>query len=52
MTDLAPKYDHRKTETGRYDFWLKQGLFKATNDPKKKPYTIILPPPNITGKLH
>lgn len=52
MTDLAPKYDHQATEKGRYDFWLKQGLFKATNDPKKKPYTIILPPPNITGKLH
>ena len=52
MTNLAPKYNHRKTEKGRYDFWLKQGLFKAANDPKKKPYTIILPPPNITGKLH
>lgn len=52
MTNLAPKYDHQATEKGRYDFWLKQGLFKATNDPKKKPYTIILPPPNITGKLH
>lgn len=52
MTDLAPKYDHQATEKGRYDFWLKQDLFKATNDPKKKPYTIILPPPNITGKLH
>lgn len=37
MTDLAPKYDHRKTETGRYDFWLKQGLFKAT---KKRLATI------------
>ena len=35
-----------------YDFWMQGGYFHAEVDPKKKPYTIVIPPPNITGQLH
>ena len=52
LKDLAPKYDFKKVEEGKYDFWLKNEFFKAKGDITKKPYTIVIPPPNITGKLH
>ncbi len=35
-----------------YDNWTEKGYFKASPDPKRKPYTIMMPPPNITGQLH
>ena len=35
-----------------YDFWMQGGYFHAEVDPEKKPYTIVIPPPNITGQLH
>ncbi|WEV42908.1 valine--tRNA ligase [Lactobacillus sp. ESL0684] len=52
MTDLAAKYDHKEVEEGRYQDWLDQGLFKPSGDKKAKPYSIVIPPPNVTGKLH
>ena len=52
LKDLAPKYDFKKVEEGKYDYWLSEGLFTPKSDPEKKPYTIVIPPPNITGKLH
>ncbi|MBI0110082.1 valine--tRNA ligase [Lactobacillus sp. W8093] len=52
MTDLAPKYDPREVEQGRYQKWLDQDLFKPSGDKKAHPYSIVIPPPNVTGKLH
>ena len=52
MTDLAPKYDPREVEQGRYQEWLDQDLFKPSGDKKAHPYAIVIPPPNVTGKLH
>ena len=52
MTDLAPKYDPKEVEQGRYQKWLDQDLFKPSGDKKAYPYSIVIPPPNVTGKLH
>jgi valyl-tRNA synthetase len=49
--NLAPKYDHRKVEEGRYDKWVNEGYFTA-GDKSKDPFTVIIPPPNVTGILH
>ena len=49
---LPPKYDHKSIEEDRYSFWLEGNYFKATGDKKKKPFSIVIPPPNVTGKLH
>lgn len=51
MKNLSPKYDHKAVEEGKYDFWLKSGFFEA-GDTSKQPFTIVIPPPNVTGKLH
>lgn len=51
MKNLSPKYDHKAVEEGKYDFWLKGGFFEA-GDTSKQPFTIVIPPPNVTGKLH
>ena len=51
MKELKTKYDHKEVESGKYDFWLKGGFFEA-GDKAKEPFTITLPPPNVTGKLH
>ena len=48
---LEKKYNFEEVEKGKYDYWLKKGYFKS-GDKSKKPYCIILPPPNVTGKLH
>ena len=45
------KYDHKKVEENKYDFWLKGGFFTA-GDKSKNRYSIVIPPPNVTGKLH
>ncbi|QJD73365.1 valine--tRNA ligase [Lactobacillus acetotolerans] len=52
MTDLAPKYDPNKVEKGRYQKWLDEDLFKPAGNKKAHPYSIVIPPPNVTGKLH
>ncbi len=51
-TDLATTYDPKKFEERLTAHWLEQGYFTPSVDPDKKPYTIMMPPPNITGKLH
>ena len=51
-TEMPKKYDPKKTEENMYAFWLDGRYFEATGDPNKKPYTIVIPPPNVTGKLH
>ena len=45
-------YDPAKVEDRLYKFWVDGGYFHAEIDPKKDPYTIVIPPPNITGQLH
>lgn len=52
MSDLAPKYDPHEVEEGRYQEWLDQDLFKPSGDKNAHPYSIVIPPPNVTGKLH
>ena len=48
---LDKKYDHKKVEEGKYENWKKKGYF-TSGDMTKKPYAIVIPPPNVTGKLH
>lgn len=50
--ELAKAYEPQEVEGRIYDFWMQGGYFHAEVDPKKKPYTIVIPPPNITGQLH
>ena len=50
--ELAKKYDPKNVEDRIYDFWLKGKYFHAKCENDKKPYTIVIPPPNITGQLH
>jgi valyl-tRNA synthetase len=52
MTNLKPKYDFKEVESGRYQTWLDKGYFKSGVNKKAKPFTIVIPPPNVTGKLH
>lgn len=52
MTDLAPKYNPNEVEKGRYQTWLDKDLFKPSGNKKAHPYSIVIPPPNVTGKLH
>lgn len=50
--ELAKQYDPKDVEDRTYKFWLDGNFFHAKPDPEKKPYTIVIPPPNITGQLH
>lgn len=48
---LEKKYDHKMVEEGKYENWLNHKYFES-GDMSKKPYAIVIPPPNVTGKLH
>lgn len=50
--NLPPKYDSTAVEAGRYQYWVEGKFFEATRDETKQPYTVVIPPPNVTGKLH
>ena len=50
--ELAKTYDPQSVEDRLYKFWVDGGFFHAEADPEKEPYTIVIPPPNITGQLH
>lgn len=50
--ELDKTYSPKDFEDRLYKYWEDGGFFKAERDPKKKPYTIVMPPPNITGQLH
>ncbi|MEG0830338.1 MAG: valine--tRNA ligase [Anaerovoracaceae bacterium] len=50
--NLAKTYDPKGFEDRIYHMWEENGAFKAKVDPNKKPFTIVMPPPNITGQLH
>lgn len=49
---LDKKYDHGKVEENKYEKWLSKNYFKCDEKSDKKPYAIVLPPPNVTGVLH
>jgi len=49
---MPKAYDPSQTEGPLYQFWLERGYFKPRIDPKKEPFCIIMPPPNVTGELH
>ncbi|HYE09903.1 MAG TPA: class I tRNA ligase family protein, partial [Patescibacteria group bacterium] len=50
--ELAKSYDPKQVEDRLYDTWVENGYFTPEADPDKEPYTIVIPPPNITGQLH
>src|SRR3974390_1057663 len=52
-TETLPKqYDPQDAQRRWYDFWLERGYFHADPSSPKPPYTIVIPPPNVTGALH
>ena len=52
MKELPKTYDPKAVEKNIYDLWMKGGYFKGKIDPEKKPFSIVMPPPNVTGQLH
>ena len=52
MSELPKTYDPKAVEDKLYSFWNDSGFFHAEVNPDKKPYTIVIPPPNVTGQLH
>ena len=49
---LPKAYDHAQVEGRLYEWWERSGFFRAAPDPAKQPFTVIMPPPNVTGELH
>ncbi|SDN58395.1 valine--tRNA ligase [Alkalicoccus daliensis] len=49
---MPPKYDPQATEAKWYPYWVDGKFFEATGDKEKEPYTVVIPPPNVTGRLH
>ncbi len=52
MRELPKQYDPKQVEGKIYQQWLDGNYFHAERDPEKKPFTIVIPPPNVTGQLH
>ncbi len=52
MKEFLPRYNPQTVEDKWWPFWEKEGLFHAQVNPEKKPFTVVIPPPNITGVLH
>ncbi|MEG2215373.1 MAG: valine--tRNA ligase, partial [Oscillospiraceae bacterium] len=52
MRELPKIYDPKQVEKPIYDMWQRGNYFHAERDPNKKPFTIVIPPPNVTGQLH
>ncbi|MCX5712820.1 MAG: class I tRNA ligase family protein, partial [Candidatus Omnitrophica bacterium] len=50
--ELAPRYNSKETEDKWYKLWEEKGYFHARVNPEKKPFCIVIPPPNVTGILH
>ena len=50
--ELAKTYDPKGLEDRLYQKWLDSGYFHAKVNKAKKPFTIVMPPPNVTGQLH
>ncbi|WP_181349736.1 valine--tRNA ligase [Thalassobacillus sp. CUG 92003] len=49
---LPPKYNPEMVEKGRYQYWVDGKFFEASGDAEKEPFTVVIPPPNVTGRLH
>lgn len=49
---MPTKYDPQSIEAGRYEWWLQGKFFEAQPTSEKEPYSIVIPPPNVTGRLH
>jgi valyl-tRNA synthetase len=52
LSEIPKAYEAKQVEGKWYQFWIKQGYFAPRIDPSKKPFVIIMPPPNVTGELH
>ncbi len=52
MTELSSRYQSKEVEAKWYGLWESRGFFKPKTDSKKKPYVVVIPPPNVTGILH
>jgi len=52
MSDLSTKYNPAEIEGKWYQQWIERGFFSSKPDPDKEPFTIVIPPPNVTGVLH
>ena len=52
MEELEKKYNHSEVERNKYEKWLNKKYFECEPNSKKKPFCIVLPPPNVTGVLH
>ncbi|MBN1394429.1 MAG: valine--tRNA ligase [Pirellulales bacterium] len=52
VSDLPKQYDHAAAQNRWYSFWEERGYFHSEPDPTRRPYTIVIPPPNVTGALH
>ncbi len=52
MRDLPKQYDHQAAQARWYPFWESRGYFHSAPNPGKRPFTIVIPPPNVTGALH
>ncbi|HLR65180.1 MAG TPA: valine--tRNA ligase [Pseudogracilibacillus sp.] len=50
--ELPSKYDHLAVEKDRYQFWVDGTFFTPEDNPEKEPFSIVIPPPNVTGRLH
>src|ERR1700685_2345390 len=51
MSEITKSYEPRDVERAWYAAWMEAGAFAARPDPDRKPYTIVIPPPNVTGVL-
>ena len=49
MKELPKVYDPKQVESKIYDMWMRGGYFAGKADPDKKPFSIVMPPPNVTG---
>lgn len=52
LKNLETKYDPKQVEDRIYNSWIEGGYFHAEPNPDKEPFTIVIPPPNVTGQLH
>ena len=52
MSELSSKYNPADVEQKWYDHWMKHEFFHSEPDPEKEPFTVLIPPPNVTGVLH
>ena len=52
LKNLPRIYEPGEVESRWYGYWMEKGLFRPDPDPNKKAYSIVMPPPNVTGSLH